>query len=243
MTWEHEQYQAAVARSGLWSPAYADDVLARLAHHSSSIEGNTLTLAETLTLFVEDRSPYGKRLRELYEVANHREALALVVNAVTDERELSVDLVREVHAALTDHLVWDPGEFKTSENRIAGASFETLSPSRVPERMRQWADQTAWQTANLDNQELLQAIASSHIQFERMHPFSDGNGRTGRMLIAFQTIARFGYPAIIDPGRKAEYIEMLDSQNAPALRDELLHALVSESERVETATPPPVPAK
>ena len=243
MTWAHEQYQAAVARSGLWSPTYADDVLARLAHHSSSIEGNTLTLAETLTLFIEDRSPYGKRLRELYEVANHREALALVVDAVADNRALDVDFVLGVHAALTDHLVWDPGAFKTSGNRIAGASFETLPPSRVPERMRQWADQAAWQTVNLDNQELLQAIASSHIQFERMHPFSDGNGRTGRMLIAFQTIVRFGYPAIVDPGRKAEYIEMLDSQNVPALRDELLHALVSESERVVPATPPSGPAE
>ena len=238
MTWAHERYHAAVALSGLWSSAYADDVLARLAHHSSSIEGNTLTLAETLTLLVEDRSPSGKHLRELYEVANHREALTLVVNAVADDRALDVEFVREVHAALTDHLVWDPGAFKTSENRIAGASFEPLAPSRVPERMRQWADQAAWQTANLDNQELLQAIASSHIQFERMHPFSDGNGRTGRMLIAFQTIARFGYPAIIDPSRKAEYIEMLDSQNAPALRDELLRALASESQRAEPATPP-----
>lgn len=233
MTWAQEEYHAAVARSGLWSPDYADDVLARLAHHSSSIEGNSLTLAETLTLFLEDRSPSGKRMRELYEIANHREALAIVMHAVTDNRTFDVEFVREIHAALTDHLVWDPGEFKTSENQIAGASFETLPPSRVPERMRQWAEQAAWQTGNLDGRELVQAIASAHIQFERMHPFSDGNGRTGRMVIAFQTIKRFGYPAIIEPTHKAEYVEMLDSQDVPALLDELLRTLASESERAQ----------
>lgn len=76
-------------------------------------------------------------------MANHREALALVVDAVADNRALDGDFVLGVHAALTDHLVWDPGAFKTSRNRLAGASFETLPPSRVPERMRQWADQGA----------------------------------------------------------------------------------------------------
>ena len=214
MTWAHERYHAAVALSGLWSSAYADDVLARLAHHSSSIEGNTLTLAETLTLLVEDRSPSGKHLRELYEVANHREALTLVVNAVADDRALDVEFVREVHAALTDHLVWDPGAFKTSENRIAGASFEPLAPSRVPERMRQWADQAAWQTANLDNQELLQAIASSHIQFERMHPFSDGNGRTARILMNLM-LQRAGFVAMpIYPSDRAEYLNAIEQADA-----------------------------
>ncbi len=232
MTWTRQEFLADVARTGVLSPEYAEDVLVRLAHHSAALEGNTLTLADTITLLVDERVPVaGTPVRELYEVANHYQALARILRAVADDEPLSTDLVRDLHAALMDRLAHDRGQYKTSSNIVAGASWQPAPPERVPELMLQWADQAEWQTASLDNEALLEAIAGGHVAFERIHPFSDGNGRTGRAIIAYQTIRRFGFPAIVQVTQRSGYITMLDTQNTPALTRLLTVALADEASR------------
>nr|MDT0666171.1 Fic family protein [Micromonospora sp. DSM 115978] len=174
-----------------------------------------MTLADTITLLVDERVPVaGTPVRELYEVANHYQALARILSAVADDEPLTTGLVLDVHAALMDHLTHDPGQDKTSSNIVTGASWRPAPPSHVPDLMRQWADQTEWQTANLDGEALLEAIAGAHIAFERIHPFSDGNGRTGRAIVAYQTVRRFGFPAIVQVTQRSAYITMLDTQDA-----------------------------
>ena len=208
MTWTRLEFLAEVASTGVLTPQYAEDVLVRLAHHSAAIEGNTLTLADTITLLVDERVPVaGTPVRELYEVANHYQAVARVLRATADNEPLTTSLVLDLHAALMDHLAHDRGQYRTSSNVVTGASWLPAAPERVPELMLQWADQTEWQTANLDNEDLLEAIAGAHIAFERIHPFSDGNGRTGRAIIAYQTIRRFGFPAIVQITQRPAYID------------------------------------
>jgi Fic family protein len=232
VTWTRQEFLADVARAGVLPPEYAEDVLVRLAHHSAAIEGNTLTLADTITLLVDERVPVaGTPVRELYEVANHYEALARILQAVADSESLTASLVRDLHAALMDHLTHDRGQYKTSSNIVTGASWQPAPTARVPELMRQWADQTEWQTANLDNEALLEAIAGAHVAFERIHPFSDGNGRTGRTIIAYQTIRRFGFPAIVQVTQRPAYITMLDTQDTPALTRLLAVSLADEASR------------
>ncbi|MCM3920805.1 Fic family protein [Frankia sp. AiPs1] len=232
MTWTRQEFLAEAAGSGVLSPEYAEDVLVRLAHHSAAIEGNTLTLADTVTLLVDERVPVaGTPVRELYEIANHYQALARILSAVADGEPLTTSLVRDLHAALMDHLTHERGHYKTSSNIVTGASWQPAPPAHVPELMRQWVDQTEWQTANLDNEALLEAIAAAHIAFERIHPFSDGNGRTGRAIIAWQTIRRFGFPAIVQVTQRPAYITMLDTQDTPALIRLLAVALADEATR------------
>jgi Fic family protein len=232
VTWTRQEFLADVADTGVLSPGYAEDVLVRLAHHSAAIEGNTLTQADTITLLIDERVPVaGTPVRELYEVSNHYQALARILRAVADGEPLTSDLVRDLHAALMDHLAHDRGRYRTSSNIVTGASWQPAPPERVPELMLQWADQAEWQTANLDNETLLEAIASGHIAFERIHPFSDGNGRTGRAIIAYQTIRRFGFPAIVQVTRRPGYIAMLNTQDTPALTRLLAVSLADEAGR------------
>ncbi len=233
MTWARERFHIEAAHTGLFSPAYADDVLVRLAHHSSAIEGNTITLGESITLLVDELSPPGKSLREVYEVANHREGLIVALRAIADDVPLTDALVRRMHGALMDHLAADRGEYKASGNAIVGAAFTPTPPERVPEAMRQWADQANWQTRHLDGIPLLEAIADSHIRFERIHPFSDGNGRTGRLILAYQTVLRFGAPAIITADLRAEYLRLLAEEDASGLATVLARLLADELDRAE----------
>ncbi|WP_250285378.1 MULTISPECIES: Fic family protein [unclassified Frankia] len=232
MTWTRQEFLAEVARAEVLSPEYAEDVLVRLAHHSAAIEGNTLTLADTITLLVDERVPVaGTPVRELYEAANHYQALARILRAVADDEPLTTGLVLDLHAALMDHLAHDHGRYKTSSNIVTGASWRPAPPSRVRELTLQWADQAEWQTVNLDNEALLEAIAGAHIAFERIHPFSDGNGRVGRAIIAYQTIRRFGFPAIVQVTQRPAYIAMLDTQDTPALTRLLAVSLADEANR------------
>jgi Fic family protein len=232
VTWTRQEFLVEVTNTGVLSPEYAEDVLVRLAHHSAAIEGNTLTLADTITLLVDERVPVaGTPVRELYEVTNHYQALARILSAVAEGEPLTTSLVRDLHAALMDHLTHERGQYKTSSNIVTGASWQPAPPARVPELLLQWVDQAEWQTANLDDEALLEAIAGAHIAFERIHPFSDGNGRTGRTIIAYQTIRRFGFPAIVQVTQRPAYITMLDAQDTPGLTRLLAVALAEEATR------------
>jgi Fic family protein len=212
MTLDHARFHEEVQATGIFDPAYADDVLARLAYNSSAIAGNTLTLADTITLLVDELAPRaGTPLRELYEVSNHRDAIARILRAVADDEPLTGRLVTDLHGVLMDHLAHDHGQ--------------------VPELMQQWVDQTEWQTANLDGPPLLEAFAQSHIAFERIHPFSDGNGRTGRALIAYQTVRKYGFPAIVRVDQRSSYLRMLDAEDVPGLAVLLATNLTAEADR------------
>ncbi len=81
-------------------------------------------------------------------------------------------------------LLPNKGAFKTTDNTILGASFETTPHFQVPMAIKEWCDNLNYKMKTLqDKEEKLKAILEQHILFERIHPFSDGNGRVGRMLI------------------------------------------------------------
>jgi len=232
MTWQKQVFENAMAEAGIWSPGYAEDVLVRLAHHSAALEGNTLSISDTVTLLVDELTPTaGKSLRELYEVANHREALTRVVLAAAGEKAKADQLAKDIHAALMDHLAFDKGHYKMSENIVRGASWRPVHPTRVAGAMREWAEQVEWQIQNIEGPEAITAIAQSHIDFERIHPFSDGNGRTGRALICYQTIRMFGVPAIIEVSQRMSYLKLLDADDGVGLGRMLAALIKAEAQR------------
>ncbi|WP_161944239.1 Fic family protein, partial [Streptococcus suis] len=95
-------------------------------------------------------------------------------------------LVKDIHALLMDRLQHDRGQFKSVQNAIIGATFKTASPEETPFLMQQWVDNANYRLGlPLEKAELLEVLADVHIQFERIHPFSDGNGRTGRLILMF----------------------------------------------------------
>lgn len=232
MTLTRAAFFAQIAQAERLTPEYAEDLLVRIAHHSSAIEGNSLTVPDAITLLVDELIPSGgKTMRELYEVANHREALARVVTHAASGQQLTGTFIRELQADLLDHIRDDRGEWKTTQNAILGARTETAEPSEVPWLMEQWAENAQWQAENLTGANALSAIASAHAEFERVHPFADGNGRTGRMLIMWQTLKAFGVPIVIEVDRREQYIAALHEDDRVALTDLLADCLLTELER------------
>lgn len=191
---------------------YLEDVLVRLAHHSSAIEGNTITLPETVTIILNDTLPNNSKItrREFYEVDNHQQTFEYILHCIRNDEELTVSIIKDIHEKLTDRLQYDKGQFKTDENYIKGAEFSTASPDQVPQLMDQLMGNLNYRVENADlEEEILQAILEAHIQFEKIHPFSDGNGRTGRMVMNYSLLQNNLSPLIIRKDDKTQYMQIL----------------------------------
>ncbi|MDO5457925.1 MAG: Fic family protein [Atopococcus tabaci] len=217
-----------------FSPDYIDDILVRMAYHNSAIEGNTITLPETVSIILEGTTPGNKSVREFYEIENHKEAFHYIFNLYADSEKLSIPIVKDIHSLLLDRLQHDRGQFKTSQNAIVGAEFKTASPEETLMLMDQWVDNTNYQLEHsASTQDKLNILAESHLVFERIHPFSDGNGRTGRMVLMYQSLLEFGLPIVINNNTRASYIQSLANQDVDSLSGIFHDSMMYEKERIE----------
>src|SRR5690625_1440052 len=194
------------------TPDYLNDVLVRLAHHSSAIEGNTITLPETATIILEQTLPNNSKItrREYFEVLNHEQAFEYVIEQIQDGVPLSIPVIKDIHEKLTDRLQYDKGQFKTGTNYIKGAEFPTAPPEQVLIVMEQLVGNLNFKIDNaVADKEVIKAILEAHITFEKIHPFSDGNGRAGRMMMNYSLIQNGLSPLIIKKEDRGLYSTIL----------------------------------
>ena len=215
---------------------YLDDMLVRLAHHSAGIEGNTISLPATVSIILNGTLPIssGATVREFYEIENHKQAFSNMLDHLESNDTLSVSIIKEVHADLTDRLQYDKGQFKKNENLIIGAEFQTASPSETPFLVQQLVDNQEYRLENAaTDEEKLESILDTHIQFERIHPFSDGNGRTGRVIMNYSLLQEGFPPLIIEKETKATYIELLAKQDLDGFMSFAKEILAKEQKRMK----------
>ena len=217
-----------------WSKEYLDDILVRMAHHSSAIEGNTITLAETISIILHNQVSSNRSLdlREVYEIKNHEQAFHYVLEALAHNEPLQLHTVKEIHSLLMDRLQYDRGQFKSVENAIVGADFMTASVQETPLLMQQWVDNLNYRLDNAtSSKEKWSIIAEAHIDFERIHPFADGNGRTGRMVMNYSLLQHDFEPLIINSNDKATYLRLLSEQDVTQFTLFMEKMLAEEQER------------
>ncbi|WP_313019268.1 Fic family protein [Acetoanaerobium noterae] len=211
---------------------YIDDLLVRIAYHSSAIEGNTISLADTVTILLHETIPGKVSKREFYEIENHKQAIEYVIDQLENNESLSLNIVRGIHTQLMDHLNFDRGMWKTHDNAIVGADFNTASAHDVPYLMKQSIDNLNYRLhQSKTDEEKIKHILEMHIDFERIHPFSDGNGRTGRLLIIYSLLEHDIYPIIIPVELKSDYIRFLANKDSEGLYNLLYPIALEESKR------------
>lgn len=193
---------------------YILDLCVRMAHHSTAMEGNTLSQDETASIILDNFLHLRASEREFYEVRNYRLVMPFFVESLKSKEALNSELIKEFHALIMKDLHDEAGHFKKLENMVVGANFEPTKPYLVPTAMKDWCENLEYKLQNAkDSTEKLQAILESHIAFEKIHPFSDGNGRTGRLLIAYSCIENDLSPIIIPKDEKVRYISFLRGGN------------------------------
>ena len=145
-----------------------------------------------------------------------------------------MSIIKEIHADLTDRLQYDKGQFKKNENMIIGAEFQTATPGETPFLIQQLVDNLEYRLENAaTEEEKLESILDTHIQFERFYPFSDGNGRTGRMVLNYSLLQQGFPPLIIEKETKATYIELLASQDLNGFMSFANEILFKEQRRMQ----------
>ncbi|MBU3907050.1 MAG: Fic family protein [Nanoarchaeota archaeon] len=177
-------------------------------HNSTAIEGNTLTLSETNYLLFEGIAPSTRSLREINEVLNHKKAFDFILRYKGDiTREFILELHKlVVMNTLREDLVSQIGKYRTVQVFI-GNSIPP-KPHEVPEKM---TSLLKWYSKNKNKLHPLTVASYFHTEFEKIHPFVDGNGRTGRLIMNF-ILHKDQYPMINIPNsRKFKYYQVLEN--------------------------------
>ncbi len=210
---------------------YMEDILVRMAHHSTAIEGNTLTQAETISILIHNFIPRDMSEREYYEVKNYRKAFNTLLEA---DRKITTELIKKYNKDIMENLHDLNGKFKTTQNLILGAEFEPTKPYLVPFEIEDWCNNLSYRLDNAKtNEEKVEIIMDQHIKFEKIHPFNDGNGRTGRLLIIHSCLKEDLEPIIIPKEEKGKYINLLASENLKELTKWALQLQEKERDRIE----------
>jgi len=181
-----------------------EEFLTEYTYNSNAIEGNTLTLRET-DMVLRGLTIDKKSLKEHLEVIGHKEAFDYVKQLVSENAEISEKLIKDIHYLVLADKKDDRGVYRRIPVRIMGAAHEPVQPYLIIPKMEELLEQY-----KNSKEDIVTKLARFHIEFEDIHPFIDGNGRTGRLLINLE-LMKAGYPPIdIKFSDRLKYYEAFD---------------------------------
>ena len=173
-------------------------------YNSNAIEGNTLTLRETdlvLRGLTIDRKP----LKDHMEAVGHKEAFEFVSELVKQNEPLSERIIKQIHFLVLVGNKDDRGVYRKVPVHIMGAKHEPVQPYMIEPKMEELL-----KSFMESKEHIITKLARFHIEFEGIHPFIDGNGRTGRLLVNLE-LMKAGYPPIdIKFTDRMEYYKAFD---------------------------------
>ncbi len=213
----------------LTNKEYIEDVITRSTYHSNAIEGSTLTYAETYAILYNDNSfkIEGKEPREIYEAINHKRAFELVFENIQSNEQFDERFIKKVNKTINENIKETDG-YRKVQVFIRGSEHIPPEPEKVPNLMNYYV-----YNYNNDAQDLFNKIAKYHIEFEKIHPFEDGNGRTGRLLINYELIKNNQAPVVISKDDRVKYFEFLRTGDELGLADWLRELCDAEKVRME----------
>lgn len=175
-------------------------------YNSNGIEGNTLTLMETNLIIEHGVTIKGKSLKEHLEVKGQEYALNFLSDVMKEKENMSLRMIREFNSLV---LINGGGTFKKVPNEIVGANFKTSPPNLVEEHLNKLIE-----VFYNSNEDIIKKVAIFHADFEKIHPFPDGNGRTGRLLMNLE-LMKEGFPiTIIKKEDREDYYNALEKAHS-----------------------------
>ena len=168
-----------------------DEFMVEFTYNSNAIEGNTLTLKET-AMALEGMTIDKKPLKDHLEAVGHRDAFLYVQDIAKKDMPLTESVIKNIHALVLMNRPEDKGVYRRIPVKIMGAYTEPVQPYLIEPKMTELLATDNERKGVLHD---IERIARFHLEFEGIHPFIDGNGRTGRLLMNLELI-KCGYPPI-----------------------------------------------
>jgi len=182
-----------------------DQFLLSITYNTNSIEGSTLTEPETAAILFQNASLPDKSIIEQMEVKNHQAAFRYVIRYLFGQGKMTEEFIFKIHQILMNGIKEDAGQYRTHAVRIAGSNVPTANYLKVPILM-----QALMRDIVNKDEDIIGFSAYIHSRFEQIHPFSDGNGRVGRLLLAAMLLKEDFVPAIIAQEKRRFYIMYLN---------------------------------
>jgi Fic family protein len=187
-----------------------------ITHHSNAMEGTTLSFGETKELLELGRTAGHKPLGEQLVILGFAKAYDVIIREATNPYNIiDSSFIKDIHAIMfEDALKVSPeyvskpiGAYRLDERYIKGVDIKLSAPHMISNDIENLLYRIKSNDMNLLD------ISDFHIQFERIHPFADGNGRVGRLLMAYQSIQNNIVPALIENEYRDDYLKAINDKN------------------------------
>ena len=190
----------------LKNPDIKDEFILALTYNSNRIEGSTLSENETAEIIFHNKTFPSKSVIEHLEAKNHQAALEFLFGYLTEKNHVDEKLILKLHSILMNGIHSDAGFYRRHRVRIVGSNVPTANHVKVPSLMEKLV-------VDLNNKlkDYLWHVTNVHARFEQIHPFGDGNGRVGRLIMNSMLLKQNIAPAVIKQKHKHKYYACLNA--------------------------------
>lgn len=180
------------------------EFILQLTYNSNSIEGSTLTQEDTEAILFRNENIKNRSLIEHLEAKNHQAVLRYLFKIITSNLKIDELLILKFHSILMNGIYDDTGMYRSHGVRMLGSNVPTANYLKIPDLMKD-----LFKDINKKCDDPIVHITKIHSKFEQIHPFSDGNGRIGRIMMVAMLLRDNFAPAIISQENKSFYYKYL----------------------------------
>jgi Fic family protein len=184
-----------------------DDLILNLTYHTNTIEGSTMTKNDVAEVIFDNKTLTNRTQIEQREAVNHRVALEFMLNELAKDSNLkwTSELILKTHLLLMNGILSNAGLWRNHSVRIMGSKVPLANFIKIPDLIKKLCNEL-----NEETTDPIYILAKTHSLFEQIHPFSDGNGRTGRLIMFVKALQLGIVPPIVLKEKKNVYYKYLE---------------------------------
>lgn len=186
-----------------------DTLALYLTYHTNTIEGSTMTLSDVEDVIFDHKVLANRTAVEQSEARNHQATFYWLLDQLVTEGdgfEIDEELILGTHLRLMNGIIGDAGKYRNHTVRIMGSHVALANYAKIPELVLELVRIARSEPAG----DIITDMARTHAMFEQIHPFSDGNGRTGRLILFVQALKAGVMPPLVIKERKYAYYKYLE---------------------------------
>lgn len=213
---------------------YLEDFITRATYDSNALEGSTLTKNETYALiFDSNHCVINANAKEIHQAINMKKAYKEMFDLIRSKKPLTHDFLVHLNEVINENILFG-GAYRVNPAMLTGSNKVFPSPDEIESFLDRFIDAY---NALVDAGFTMNDVADLHIHFENIHPFSDGNGRTGRLLINALLLSGNQIPITLPLDVRNDYLKLLETNNTAQMARMFTELQEQEKDRLELFAP------